>query len=127
MKALITSIVSVALLITCWCVFLSFSDRNIHELMNSIEDDILVSVYAEDWDKAEDQFDDLSGKWHDQKKVYSFFFNTLDINETYYSIARAKNYIYARDMPLASGELNCVKEQLGFLHFNELISLDNIF
>lgn len=127
MKALITSIVCIALLIACWGVFLSFSDRNIHELMNSIEDEILVSVYAEDWDKAEDQFDDLSGKWHDQKKVYSFFFNTLDINETDYSIARAKNYIYARDVSLASGELNCVKEQLGFLHLNELISLDNIF
>lgn len=127
MKALIISIACMALLITSWCFFVGFSDKTIHGMMNSIEDDILVSVYAENWDKAEDQFDDLSGKWHKQKKVYTFFFNTLDINETDYSIARAKNYIHARDISLASGELNCVKEQLGFLHLNELITLDNIF
>lgn len=95
--------------------------------MNTIEDDILISVYAEDWDKAEEQLNDLSKKWHKQKKVYSFFFNTMDINDTDFSIARAKNYIYAKDVPLASGELNCVKEQLGFLHLNELITLDNVF
>jgi len=126
-RALITSILSIAVLVTSWSIFVNYSDKNIHKLMNAIEDDILISVYAEDWDKAEDQLNDLSKKWHKQKKVYSFFFNTTDINDTDFSIARAKNYIYAKDVPLASGELNCVKEQLGFLHLNELITLDNVF
>lgn len=127
MRALITSILIIAVLVTSWGIFVNYSDKNIHQLMNTIEDDILISVYAEDWDKAEDQLNDLSKKWHKQKKVYSFFFNTMDINDTDFSIARAKNYIYAKDIPLASGELNCVKEQLGFLHLNELITLDNVF
>lgn len=127
MRALITSILCVAVIIASWSIFVNYSDKNIHKLMNTIEDDILISVYAEDWDKAEDQLNDLSKKWHKQKKVYSFFFNTMDINDTDFSIARAKNYVYAKDIPLASGELNCVKEQLGFLHLNELITLDNVF
>ncbi len=127
MRALIISILSIVVLITSWSIFVNYSDKNIHKLMNAIEDDILISVYAEDWDKAEDQLNDLSKKWHKQKKVYSFFFNTMDINDADFSIARAKNYIYAKDVPLASGELNCVKEQLGFLHLNELITLDNVF
>ena len=127
MRALITSILCVAIIIASWSIFVNYSDKNIHKLRNTIEDDILISVYAEDWDKAEDQLNDLSKKWHKQKKVYSFFFNTMDINDTDFSIARAKNYVYAKDIPLASGELNCVKEQLGFLHLNELITLDNVF
>ena len=127
MRALIISILSIVVLVTSWSIFVNYSDKNIHKLMNTIEDDILISVYAEDWDKAEDQLNDLSKKWHKQKKVYSFFFNTMDINDTDFSIARAKNYIYAKDVPLASGELNCVKEQLEFLHLNELITLDNVF
>lgn len=127
MRALITSILCIAVIIASWSIFVNYSDKNIHKLMNTIEDDILISVYAKDWDKAEDQLNDLSKKWHKQKKVYSFFFNTMDINDTDFSIARAKNYVYAKDIPLASGELNCVKEQLGFLHLNELITLDNVF
>ena len=127
MKALIISFISIAVVVASWGVFVNYSDKNIHGLMNSIEDDILISVYAQDWDKAEKQFNDMAKKWHKQKKIYSFFFNTVDINETDYSIARAKNYIYARDIPLAAGELNCVREQLKFLHLNELITLDNTF
>lgn len=127
MKSLIISIVSIAVVVIAWGIFVNYSDKNIHELMNKVEDDILISVYAEDWEQAADQFQDLSEKWHKQKKVYSFFFNTTAINDTDYSIARAKNYIYAKDVPLAAGELNCIKEQLAFLHLNELISLDNVF
>lgn len=127
MRALLTSILCIAVIVASWSIFVNYSDKNIHKLMNTIEDDILISVYAEDWDKAEDQLNDLSKKWHKQKKVYSFFFNTMDINDTDFSIARAKNYVYAKDIPLASGELNCVKEKLGFLHLNELITLDNVF
>lgn len=127
MRSLIISIISIILVITSWSFFGSYSDRNIHKLMNEIDNGILVSVYEKDWRKAEDQFNAFSERWHNQKKTYSFFFNSADINEADYSIARTKNYIHARDISLASGELNCIKEQLNFLHQNELITLDNVF
>lgn len=127
MKALIISFISLAVVIASWGFFVNYSDKTIHQLVYAIEEDILISVYSEDWDKAERQFNDMAGKWNKQKKIYSFFFNAKDVNETDYSIARAKNYIYARDIPLSTGELNCVREQLKFLHQNELITLDNAF
>jgi hypothetical protein len=127
MKALIVSIISMAVLISGWGIFVSYSDKTIHKLMNGIEDDILVSVYAQEWDKAEKQFDKVSKDWHKQKGIYTFFFNTKEINDTDYSIARAKYYIKAKDLALATGELNCIQEQLKFLHLNELITLDNVF
>lgn len=126
MRALIISIALIIALAANWGIFVNYSDRTIHDLMNSIEDDILDNIQAEDWEQAADQFNKLSTKWHKHKKVYSFFFNAKDINDTDYSIARAKNYIDSKDIALATGELNCIREQLRFLHANELITLDNI-
>ena len=127
MKSLIISIISLAVIVAAWAIFVNYADKNIHELTGLIEDDILENVYAQNWDKAEDQISDLSKKWHSQKKTYTFFFDTAAVMETDYSIARAKQYIAAKDVSLASGELSCIKEQLGFLHLNELITLDNVF
>lgn len=127
MRSLIVSVLCIVVVAASWGIFVHYSDRNIHQLMNAIEEDILISVYAEDWGKAEAQFNDLSKKWHRQKKIYSFYFNTNEINDTDFSMARAKNYIYSENIALASGELNCIKEQLSFLHMNELITVDNIF
>ena len=127
MKSLIISVVSIAVLITSWIIFVNYADKNIHQLMNTIEDDIIVNVYEEDWNSASDKFKDLSEKWHKQKKVYSFFFDATAINNTDFSISKAKDYIKSQNISLAAGELNCIKEQLGFLHLNELITLDNVF
>ncbi|HWQ78529.1 MAG TPA: DUF4363 family protein [Anaerovoracaceae bacterium] len=127
MRSLIISFVVMALVVSGWGIFVNYSDKNIHRLMNVIEDDILVSVNAEDWEKASEQIDELSEKWDKQKKVFTFFFDTEDIRDTGFSISRAKNYIKAKNLSLAAGELNLTKEQLEFLHMNELITLDNIF
>lgn len=127
MRSLIVSFISIAVVVSGWCIFVNFSDRNIHHLINMIEDDIMVSVNAEDWEKASEHIDELSGKWHEQKKIYTFFFDTTDIMDTEYSISKAEHYIKAKDISLASGELNLVRVQLEFLHKNELITLDNVF
>ncbi len=126
MRALIVSTLIIIVLIASWGILVSYTDKNIHDLMNTIEEEILISLYAEDFDKAADQFSELSKKWHKQKKVYSFFFNAKEINDADFSIARTKEYIHAKNVPLAAGELNCIKEQLKFLHSNELLTLDNL-
>lgn len=127
MRALIISISCFSVLITSWVMFTNYTDENIHALTKSIENDIIVSVSAEDWNTAESQFEKLSDKWHNQKKVYTFFYHTSAINDADFSIARAKGYIKSEDPSMAIGELLCIKEQLVFLHFNELITLENIF
>lgn len=127
MRSLVVSVICMAVIISGWGVFVNHADRNIHELTGMIDNDILKSVYAEDWDSAQAQFADLSKKWHEQKKTYTYFFHTEAIMETDYSIARAEGYIKSNNVPLAAGELNLVRKQLGFLHLNELITLDNVF
>lgn len=127
MRALIISIMCFSVVIISWLIFENYADENIHALSESIENDIIASVSAEDWDKAESEFNKLSDKWHKQKKVYTFFYHTSAINDTDFSIARAKGFIKSQNASSAIGELHCVKEQLAFLHLNDLIRLDNIF
>ncbi|MDD4564566.1 MAG: DUF4363 family protein [Eubacteriales bacterium] len=127
MRALIVSIVCFSVLTISWLIFVNYADENIHALTKSIKDDIIVSVSEGDWDAAESQFEELSDKWHKQKKIYNFFYHTSAVNDTDFSIARAKGYIKAEDFSMAIGELHCIKEQLTFLHLNDLITLENIF
>lgn len=126
MKSFIISLISIGLLVGSWAVFVNYADNNLHDLMNQIDDDILTSAYAGDWDKASKEFRSLSDKWHKQKKIYTLFIDTKAVNETDFSIARAKKYIKSEDLALSAGELNCIKEQLKFLHLNEIISIENI-
>ncbi len=127
MKSLIVSFVSIAVIIGGWLIFVGYADKNIHELVNAVDDRIIASVYAGDWEDAAAQIQRLSDQWHDHKKIYTFFFNTSSIMETEYAIAQAEYYIKSKDTALSAGELILIKEQLGFLHLNELITLDNIF
>jgi hypothetical protein len=127
LRALIISVISMLVLVAGWGIFVKYTDEHLHELRNMIDEEILVSVSQEEWETASSSFEDLSEKWHKQKKVYSFFIDTQAINNTDYSIAKAKSYIKAEDYALATGELACIKEQLGFMHLNELITLENIF
>ena len=127
MKSLTAALLSVAFILASWGIFVNYSDKNIHKMMNTIDDKILVSIDHEKWEHAEDQFDKLSDRWHRQKKIYTFFFNTAEINNTDYAIARADKYIKEKDAALSAGELNSIKGQLGFLHANELATIDNVF
>lgn len=127
MRSLIVSTLCVLAIFIAWMFFSNFADETLHELMSMTEDDLIVSVVAEDWEKSEDNMELFSDKWHEYKTIYSFFLNAADINNTDYSIARCTQYIKAEDISNSAGELACVKEQLKFLHLKETLRLENIF
>ena len=126
MKSFIISFISIGILICGWGIFVHYADNHLHDLMNMIDEEILADANEGDWDSSAESFQELSNKWHDQKKIYSLFLDTEAVNNTDFSIARAKKYIESKDLALSAGELNCIREQLGFLHLNEIISLENI-
>ncbi len=127
MRSLIISIICFSILTISWALFVDYADENIHAMTGSIEDIIMKSITTEDWETADYQFEKLTDKWHKKKKVLTFFYHTSAINDTDFSIARAKGYIKSKDASMAIGELLCLKEQLAFLHLNDLITPENIF
>ena len=127
MRSFIISIVSLLILMVIGIGYSIYSDKELHSYISEIEENIIISVENEDWQAADNDFAKLSRDWHKYKKIAAFFLQTDAINDTDYSIARAKYYIKSKDVSNASGELSCLKEQLTFLHFNETISPQNIF
>lgn len=126
MRTLIASISIIALLLLTWGVFIHFAEENLHELIDIIGNDIEVHIYDDNWEKASVGIDKLTKTWEEQKKVYRFFFSTLDINNVNYSIIRIKSHIATNNVSLSLSELAYLKGQLDSLHSNELITLDNL-
>ncbi len=127
MRNFIISIVCLGILVGAWAVFGFYSNHTIDRYEQALEDSIIKAVETEQWEKAYTEFRELSEDWHRYKKAAAFFLDTQAINDTDYSIAKAKYYIKAKDVSNSSGELACLKEQLVFLHQNESITWGNIF
>ena len=127
MRNFIVAIALLGLLIGTWSVFDNYSDNRLHGYIDKIETSIIPEVEAGQWDDASKHFDALSKDWHKYKKPAAFFLDTETINDTDYTIARAKYYIKAKDDSNSAGELSCLKEQMTFLHYNESLAWGNIF
>ena len=127
MKALIISILCLGVLVAIWTAFDSYSDARLDGYIYEINKLVMPAVEREDWESARAAFDRVSDDWHKYRKISTFFFDRRLLNETDYSIARAKYYIKAEDLSNSSGELASLKEQLTFFHSNESFNLANIF
>lgn len=127
MKSFFASLLCLLLLLATWTVYINYSDKEIHEFADAVENSILPDVEYGNWDHAVNKFDQLEKNWHKYRKVACFFFSTDKLNDADYSIARAGYYIKAEDVSNATGELSCLKEQLKFLHENESLTLGNLF
>ena len=52
MRALISSIISLALLIGCWGIFYHYSDENLNGIITECEDVVMAAIQNENWDEA---------------------------------------------------------------------------
>ncbi len=127
MKALIISAACLGVLLLSWLFFSNYADQSLEPLMDMAENQILISVREENWEVAKEQMTAFTKEWHQNKKIYSYFFQTSVINQTDFSIARLTEFINSEDVSNSSGELSCIKEQLKFLHANEKLTIENIF
>ncbi|WP_206459736.1 DUF4363 family protein [Anaerovorax sp. IOR16] len=127
MRSFIISIINLLLILGIWLVFMFYCEKSIDELSKNLEQNIMIEIENDDWGSAEKHFSDFSDKWHDNKKIYTFFLDSRALLDTDFSIGRAESYIKSKDSSLALGELSCIHEQLKFLYLNEKISLENLF
>lgn len=126
MKALITSIISLAILVGCWGLFYHYSDQNLHDIISACEDAVMPAIENENWDTAFEAFQTQYEKWHDYRDKALFFLDTQQVNDADSNFAKTLMYIKAKDVSNSSGELLALTEQLRFLHENEGLSLRNI-
>lgn len=127
MRNFIVSIICLGLLIAVWSVFDFYSIQKIEEYQSRLDHTIIKTVESENWEKAHSDFEQFIVDWKHYKKRAAFFLDTQSLNETEYTIARAKYYMKAKDVSNTSGELASLSKQLLALHENEALSVKNIF
>ncbi len=126
MKALITSILSLALLIGCWGIFYHYSENTLTEIISECEDSVMPAIENEKWEQAYEAFSDQYESWHRYQDKAFYFLDTQAVNDTDSTFAKTLMYIKAKDVSNSSGELLALTEQLRFLHENEGLNLHNI-
>lgn len=121
------SFLSLALMSGIWYAYETYSDEKLDAYVSAIENELLPAVEAERWSETEALLDSLTMAWSDYREKAVFFFDTVSINETDYTLARVKYYIKAKDFSNAAGELACLSEQLRLLGQNESLLVENVF
>lgn len=127
MKALVTSIISLALVIGVWAVYFNYSTSMLNDMVKSCEDEIIPAMKSSDWSKAKDEIEHQYKTWHKYRKAALYFLDTGYVNDTDTAFARALEYIDEEDASNGRGEVLSLKEQLSALRDNEKISFTNIF
>lgn len=127
MRALVTSIVSLSLLIGIWGLFYHYSNQELHQLVSNCEEQVMPAVEQEDWDMAYDLFTEQYEEWHDYQKNALYMLESESINKVDEGFAKTLMYIKAKDLSNSSGELLALQESLKVLHQSEAITLNNIF
>lgn len=127
MKALITSIISLGLVIGIWGAYYHYSTTLLNDMVKVCEDEIIPAMKDSNWDLAKDKIKTQYKNWHKYRKAALFFLDTGDVNNTDSAFARALEYVDEEDASNGRGEVLSLKEQLSALKENEKISLANIF
>ena len=126
MRALMTAFLVLTLLLSCWFCFYRYSDKTLHQMVNTCQDEIMPAIEAGNWDVAYKAFENQYKAWHRYQKWALFMLETEKVNETDATFAKTLMYIKAKDLSNSSGELLALTESLKYLHQNEAISLSNI-
>ena len=126
MRSLVISTISLLLILGIWFGFMTYCEDTLTGLVAVIEEEIEVSVAAEDWPAAKEGFRRFIENWNKYEAAYSLFLEKSSMLDTDFAIARAEAYIQAEDKASAMAELASIREQLRFLFLNERINLENI-
>ncbi|MCG8484427.1 MAG: DUF4363 family protein [Clostridia bacterium] len=126
MRTLIIALVAFMIVVAIWFVVMDYMNDSINELI-SIDNQVNEYVVKEDWDAALDTLDYFTERWNTHQSIYHLFLDQDNIMEVTYAISEAKIFIQYQDAPSSLGRLAFIKDQLHFLHRNELVSLENIF
>ncbi len=120
MRALVVSILAIAVIAASWGIFVNYSDKNIHKLEHHEED--IPSALCETGQAA--SFHDFQRKCTSRKRLFVFF-NTKAINYTDFSMQDRKTIFTQGTFPCIR-ELNSIKKSW-VSALKELITLDNVF
>lgn len=90
-------------------------------------DKIHGEINAQNWDGASEHTEELEQNWDRQGKWWPALLDHQEIDNIDFAIAKNKEYIAAKNAPLALGQLSEIKQMIKHIPQNGTINLTNIF
>ncbi len=125
MRALITTLIMVLVLLGCWGGFLIYTDNTSDVLVSS-----MVNVYEcaadDDWAGALDACDGFLERWDRNSKVYTVYMEGVCVHDIELSAKRCRAYIMSEDAPLTLGEAASILAHIKIMKETDKVSFSNV-
>lgn len=90
-------------------------------------DKIHEEINKEQWDSASEHNEELEQNWDQRGKWWPALLDHQEIDNIDFAIAKNKEYIAARNAPLALGQLSEIRQMIKHIPQKGAINLTNIF
>lgn len=127
MKNLLAAVFCLLLLIIPWCFYEHYASNTIGSYTDILDNDIMPAVLSEDWETAENKYNEIIKNWENFETVSEYFLDTEAVTEADELINKTHQYIIMRDASNASANAAELKHMLNYLHDNETLSSGNLF
>lgn len=97
-----------------------------NELLQDV-DKINAQIQAEDWDGAMEYTGALEENWEQKVKWWPALLDHREIDNIDFAIAKHREYIAAKNAPLALGQLSEIRQMIKHIPEKGEVSLTNIF
>jgi hypothetical protein len=97
-----------------------------NELLLNV-DKIHGAISEEHWDSASEQTEELEQNWDRKGKWWPALLDHQEIDNIDFAIAKNKEYIAAKNAPLALGQLSEIRQMIKHIPQKGTINITNIF
>lgn len=125
MRALVTTLIMVLILLACWGGFLVYTD-NTSAVLSEHMGDVYDCAADSDWEGALRACDDFLEKWDSNSKVYAIYMEGVCVHDIELSAKRCRGYILSEDAPLVMGESASILAHISLMRDSDRVSLRNV-
>ncbi|MFZ5968532.1 MAG: DUF4363 family protein [Bacillota bacterium] len=125
MKALISVILVAAIIIIGWMYVYNTVDHYAAAFKDSLAQ-VADHVNEGNWTHAVSAFSQVDEEWKDIRKKWTILLDHHEIDNIDLSMARANQYIKAKNTPLSLGEIEVLKQLFDIVRESEALTFNNV-
>ena len=125
MKTFISSLIVFVSVVISVIIYATYLD-NFAEDLNKILENLSEYTHNENWDKSEEEINDLLKKWSKNEAILAMFNDHEDVDNLKLSIYELKKDVFFKDKKHISKTLSETKILLERLKKNETLTLENV-
>lgn len=126
MRTFIAVIITMLVIVAGWLFVCNSIDKHTLIFIESL-DNISDTIKEENWNLVASEFSKMKNNWTKVRKLLSILLDHHEIDNIDLSMAKADQYIYAKNLPLSLGEIEVLRQLFTIVKESEALMLTNIF